>query len=83
MSWYTVGGATYTIRGIAPQEPGSIDACWRTSLHRQSSIARGSAQSELWDLGDDWPWWHWGLGGLFVTNTGRDQFGISTLRGLF
>ena len=66
MSWHAVDGAAYTVRGTAHHEPGSIDACWRTSLHGVSSIARGSAQSEPWDLGDDCPWWHWGLGGLFV-----------------
>ena len=53
MSWYAVGEATYTVRGTAQQEPGSIDACWRTSLHGASAIARGSAPSEPWDLSDD------------------------------
>ena len=66
MSWYAVDGAAYTIRGTAQQEPGSIDACWRATLHEASAIARGSAQPELWDLGDDWPWWRWDQGGLFV-----------------
>ena len=66
MSWYAVGGATYTVRGTAQQEPGSIDACWQASLHGASAIARGSAQPEPWDLGDDCPWFQWGPGGLFV-----------------
>ena len=66
MSWYAVGGATYTVRGTAQQEPGSIDACWQASLHGASAIAKGSAQPEPWDLGNDWPWWHWDPGGLFV-----------------
>ena len=44
MSWYAVRGAAYTIRGTTQQEPGSIDACWRTSLHGVSAIARGSVQ---------------------------------------
>ena len=71
MSWYTV-------RGIAQQESGSIDACWLASLHGTSAIPRGSAQLEPWDLGDDWPSWHGDPRGLV-----RDQFGISALRGLF
>ena len=66
MSWYAVGGEAYTVRGTAQQEPGSIDACWRASLHGASAIARGSAQPKLWDLGNDWPWWRWDSGGLFV-----------------
>ena len=65
MSWYTVGGAAYTVTGTAQQEPGSIDACWWSSLLRASVIARGSAHSEPWDLGDDWPSWHGDSGGLF------------------
>ena len=43
MSWYIVGGIDYTVRGTTQQEPGRIDACWQTSLHGASSIARGSA----------------------------------------
>ena len=66
MSWYAVGGAAYTVRGTTQQELGSIDACWQTSPHGASAIARGNAQSKSWDLGDDWPWWHWDPGGLFV-----------------
>ena len=46
MSWYTVDGATYTVIDIAQQET------WSSPL-RASVIARGSAQSRLWDLGDD------------------------------
>ena len=65
MSWYTVGGAAYTVTGTAQQEPGSIDACWWSSLLRASVISRGSAQSKPWDMGDDWPSWHGDPGGLF------------------
>ena len=43
MSWYAVGGATYTVSGTTQQESGSIDACWPASLHGASAIARGSA----------------------------------------
>ena len=43
MSWYTVGGAAYTVTGIAQQELGSIDACWWSSLIRALVIAKGSA----------------------------------------
>ena len=56
MSWYAVGGATYAVTGTAQQEPGRIDSCWWSSPLRASAIARDSAQLELWDLGDDWPW---------------------------
>ena len=35
------------------------------SLHGVTTIARDRAQSELWDVGDDWPWWRWDPGGLF------------------
>ena len=66
MSWYAVGGVAYAATGTAQQEPRSIDACWWSSPLRASVIARGSAQSEPWDLGDDWPSWRWDLGGLFV-----------------
>ena len=34
-------------------------------LHGVTTIARDSAQSERWDLSDDWPWWHGDLGELF------------------
>ena len=38
---------------------------WSSPL-RASVIARGSVQSEPWDLGDYWPWWRWDPGGLLV-----------------
>ena len=59
MSWYTVGGESYTVIDIARQET------WFSPL-RASVIARGSAHSESWDLGDDWPSWRGDPGGLFV-----------------
>ena len=58
MSWYTVDGTAYTVTDIAQQ------GSWSSPL-RASVITRGSAQSEPWDLGDDWPSWHGGPGGLF------------------
>ena len=58
MSWYTVGGVAYTVIDTAQQET------WSSPL-RESVIARGSAQSEPWDLGDDWPSWRGDPGGLF------------------
>ena len=58
MSWYTLDGVAYTVIDIAQQER------WSSRL-RASFIARGSAQPGPWNLGDDWPWWHWDLGGLF------------------
>ena len=58
MSWYAVGGEAYAVRVTTQQGPGSIDACWRTSLHGVSAIARGSAQSKPRDLGNVWIWWH-------------------------
>ena len=36
---------------------------WPT-LHGVTATARGSAQSEPWDSGNDWPWWCWDPGGL-------------------
>ena len=66
MSWYAVGGAAYTVRGTTQKEPRSINAYWRSSPLRASVIARGSAQSEPWDLGDDWPWWRWDPRGFLV-----------------
>ena len=66
MSWYAVDGPAYTVIGTSQQEPESIDACWWSSPLTASAIARGSVQPELWDLGNDWPWWHWDPGGLFV-----------------
>ena len=55
MSWYTVDGTAYTMIDIAQSES------WSSSV-----IARGSAQSEPWDLGYYWPWWRWDPGGLLV-----------------
>ena len=55
MSWYIVDGTAYTMTDIAQPES------WSSSV-----IARGSAQSEPWDLGYYWPWWRWDLGGLLV-----------------
>ena len=55
MSWYTVDGPAYTV--IDAEQQGS----WSSSV-----IARGSAQSEPWDLGYYWPWWKWDPGGLLV-----------------
>lgn len=34
------------------------------SLYGATTIARDRAQSEPWDLGDDWLWWYWYPGGL-------------------
>ena len=59
MSWYTVDGTTYTVTDTAQQ------GSWSSPL-RASVIARGSAQSESWDLGDYWPWWRWDPEGLLV-----------------
>lgn len=59
MSWYTVDGTGYTVTGTAQQ--GSLSSPLRASV-----IARGSAQSEPWDLGDYWPWWRWDSRGLLV-----------------
>ena len=66
MSWYSVGGAVYAVTGATLQEPGSIDAYLLSPPLRASAIARDSAQSESWDLGDDWPWWHWDPRGLSI-----------------
>ena len=66
MSWYEVGEAAYAVTGTSQQEPGNIDAYWWSSPLRALVIARGSAQSEPWDLGDYWPWWRWDSGGLLI-----------------
>ena len=58
MSWYTVCGAAYTVIDTAQQET------WSSPL-KVAIIARGNAQSEPWDLGNDWPSWHGDPGGLF------------------
>ena len=58
MSWYTIDGVAYTVIDLAQQE------MWSSPL-RASVIARGSAQSGSWDLGNDWPPWHGDPGGLF------------------
>lgn len=34
------------------------------SLYGATTIVGDRAQLTLWDLGDDWPWWHWDPGGL-------------------
>ena len=51
MSWYTVDGSAYIV--IDAEQQGS----WSSSV-----IARGSVQSEPWDLGYYWPWWQWDPG---------------------
>lgn len=70
-SWYTVSGVAYTVKATAQQEPWSIDACWRTSLHGAATIAGSSAQSETLDFGDDSPWWHWDPGGWIDERCGK------------
>ena len=59
MSWYIADGTTYTVTDTA--QHGS----WSSPL-RASVIARGTAQSEPWDLGDYWPGWRWDRRGLLV-----------------
>ena len=55
MSWYPLDGTVVFVGRTAEQEPESIDACWWSSPLRALVIARGSAQSEPWDLCDYWP----------------------------
>jgi len=54
MSWYTVDGTTYTFIDAEQQQSWSL------------VIARGSEQSEPWDLGYYWPQWRWDPGGLLI-----------------
>jgi len=54
MSWFTVDGPAYTVIDAEQQQSWSL------------VIARGSEQSEPWDLGYYWPWWRWDPGGLLV-----------------
>ena len=81
MSWYAIGGAGYAVTCTTQQEPGSIDAWWWYSPLRASAIARGSAQPEPWDLGDDWPWWRWDPGGLFFDWYSERSFWVPDIEG--
>ena len=54
MSWYIVYGTSYTVTATSQQ------GSW------SSVIARGSGQSEPWDLGYYWPCWQWDPGRLMV-----------------